>query len=336
MPRYTHLSPVERTLIAHYQEVGESISSIGRLLNRPKSTISRELARNSNKTGYNPKTADKRYMARRREKTCKIDQDKDLQAYVLGGLQEGMSPEMIAIRLKLCGELEGIQSISHESIYRWLYRPDQKKEKLYKLLVQKHGRRGRRKRVHRGKIKDRVSIHDRPEHVLNRKEVGHWEADLMSFKGNRQHMLVLHERKTRYTAAIRLPSKSAADTIQAILGFFKALPKHLFRSITFDNGTEFANHTDIVKKLGVSTYCCDVYASWQKGGIENQNGRFRRDLPRKTDLWSIGDEEFEQIITSHNLLPRKVLGGLSPIEALAKQQGKHIIFLFNKGVALHL
>lgn len=335
MKKYTHLSREERTLIAHYHDNWQSPSVISRLIRRPLSTITRELKRNANKAGYNPETAEKRYLARR-QKVCKIDKELELKNYIILCLHEGLSPELISLRLKRFGHLEEISSISHESIYRWLYRASQKAEKLYKLLIRHHGRRGRRKRIHRGKIKDRVSIHERPEHVMNRQEIGHWEGDLICFQGNRQHALVLHERQSRYTAVVRLKSKTAEETITAMLNFFKSLPTDLFKSITFDNGTEFAKHTEITKQLGVPTYFCDVYASWQKGGIENQNGRLRRDLPRKTDLLAIDDFEFEQIILSHNMSPRKVLDGLSPIELLAKHLGKNIIFLFNKGLAFHL
>ena len=97
---------------------------------------------------------------------------------------------------------------------------------------------------------------------------------------------------------------------------------------------EFSSHYEITKQLGIPTYFCDVYASWQKGGIENMNGRLRRDLPRKTDLINMSEKELEQIVISHNLTPRKVLNGLSPIEVLAKHLNKNIIFLFNQGVAL--
>lgn len=335
MKRYTHFSEEERVFISHYAGEGCSKGKIAKILNRSKSSISRELARNSNQTGYNGETAQKRYLSRR-QKPCKIDKDATLKSYVLGGLQEGLSPEMISLRLKKFGHLEEVSGVSHESIYRWLYRPAQKKEKLYKLLTQHHGRRGRRKRVHRGGIKDRVSIHQRSQRVLSRQEIGHWEADLMSFRGSTQHLLVLHERKTRYTATIKLTSKKAAETMDQILAFFKTLPRHLVKSVTFDNGTEFAKHRELTKKLNIPTFFCDVYASWQKGGIENMNGRFRRDLPRKTDLLKITDEDLENIITSHNLSPRKVLGALSPIEVLANHMGKSIIFLFNKGVAIHM
>jgi len=141
------------------------MGEISHVIGRSKPTISRELSRNSNKLNYNPKTAERRYLARR-QKTSKIDQDRGLKAYILDALHEGISPEMIAIRLKLFSHLESVPPISHESIYRWIYKPSQRQERLYRLLVQHHGRRGRRKRAHRGKIKNRVSIHERPKSVL--------------------------------------------------------------------------------------------------------------------------------------------------------------------------
>lgn len=335
MKRYTHLSLEERTLISHYYNDGKSIRHIAHFVGRSPSSIWREIARNSNKTSYNPQTACRRYRARR-QKVCKIDQYPDLRDYILNTLSEGLSPEMIDLRLKKFGDLEGVERISYESIYRWLYKPCQIKQKLYKLLVQHHRCRGRRKRAHRGKIKDRVSIHERPSSILDRKEVGHWEADLMSFKSNKQHLLVVHERKTRYTAALPLQNKTAAQTIKTLLEFFNSLPKHMVKSVTFDNGTEFTAHKKITNSLRIPTYFCDVYASWQKGSIENMNGRFRRDLPRKIDIKSVDIEDLNQIVLSHNLAPRKVLNGLSPIEMLAKEKGRSIIFLFKSGVALHM
>jgi transposase, IS30 family len=334
MKKYKHLTQVERTLISHYHDNGISIGEMGRRLGRNKSTIWREIRRNSNKDAYRPDTARRRYLSRRK-KARRIDRDASLKAYILERFHEGFTPELIALRLKTYGELEEISYISHESIYQWLYQPAQKKEKLYKFLPCCHARRGRRKRVHRGRIPDRTSIHDRPEIVEARKEVGHWEADLMSFRGNSQHMLVVHERVTRYTVAIKLASKTASETIAALLCFFKSLPDSLLKSVTFDNGMEFAKHKEITQQLGVPTYFCDVYSSWQKGGIENMNGRFRRDLPRKTDLLNMPEEELEQIVLGHNLMPRKVLNGKSPLESLANHLNRTIVFLFKKGVALH-
>jgi IS30 family transposase len=333
MKRYTHLSCEERTIIAHYDNLGLPLSCLAKKIGRSKSTLSRELKRNRNKTGYNPDTAGRRYLVRR-QRASKIDKDLALQTYVIDRLTEGFSPETIALRLKIAGHLEGLDSCSFETIYRWLYKPQQKKEKLYRLLTRAHAKRGRRKRVHRGIIKDRISIHDRPAEINARKEIGHWEGDLVSFKGNRQHLLVLHERKTRYTATFKLTSKTADETIHAILSFMQSLPKYLRKSITFDNGSEFARHQKLKQRLNMNVYFCDVYASWQKGGIENMNGRLRRDLPRKTDLSLLPCNELEQIVLTHNLMPRKVLGEHSPLEVLAKHFGRSILFLFNRTVAL--
>ena len=133
-----------------------------------------------------------------------------------------------------------------------------------------------------------------------------WKADLISFKRNTQHMLVLHARKTRYTALLKLENKTADHTFQQLLGFMKQLPSYLRRTMTFDNGMEFAHPFKLKQALGIDTYFCDVYASWQKGGIENMNGRIRRDLPRKTDLKALSEANIEQIMLGHNFMPRKV------------------------------
>ena len=335
MRHYTHLSLEERATIGLYYNKGLSLGEISKEVGRDKSTLSRELRRNSNQQTYVATTACKRYLSRR-QKPSRLDQDEILKTYVTDRLREGLSPEIISLRLKRFGHLEGVAYVNPESIYQWLYRPPQKKEKLHKLLVRGHGNRGHRKRVHGSKIKGRVSIHERPEAAKGRQEIGHWEVDLMAFLRNSQHMLVIHERKTRYTAAIKLANKTAAETLKALLSFFQGLPEDLLKTITFDNGTEFAYHQNLSDILKVPTYFCDVYASWQKGGIENMNGRFRRDLPRKTDLKAMCDKEFEQIILNHNLMPRKCLKAKSPIEALAKHLKKDIVFLFNQGVALQL
>ena len=334
MKRYTHLSLEERTLISHYHDNGSSIRQISHRLGRSASSISRELRRNRNRSGYKASTAEKRYLVRR-EKKSRLDLDPILQVYVIDRLHEGFSPEFISIRLKHFGHLEGVGYINPESIYQWLYLATQKKKKLHKLLRRAHGTRGRKKRATRGIIQNKTSIHERPDSVQERTEIGHWEVDLMAFLRNSQHMLVIHERATRYTGAIKLKNKTAAETLKSLLDFFQALPKELVKSITFDNGTEFARHQDLAQFLQVETFFCDTYASWQKGGIENMNGRFRRDLPRSTNLKALPDAELEQIVLNHNMTPRKCLNALSPIEALAKHMGKDIIFSFNKGVALH-
>lgn len=256
MKIYAHLTQFDRILIAYLLQQAMSVSQISRKLNRSKSTISCEVRRNSNKTDYNPETANKRALIRR-YKPCLLDQNETLKSYVIDRLREGHSPELIAFRLKKYPE-PPLSYVSHNSIYDWLYKPSQMKEHFYKLLRQGKRTRGWRKRADRSKIQQRVSIHERPEHILNRMEAGHWEADLISFRRNTQHILVLHEKKTRYTATIKLQSKRAEHTFQQIEAFLKRLPKHLRRTMTFDNGLEFARQYKLQEIFGMKTYFCDV------------------------------------------------------------------------------
>lgn len=260
----------------------------------------------ANKDGYHPATARRRYRARR-QKTRKIDRDSNLQAYIIDRLYEGFTPSAIAMRLKAFGAYEGIDTISPEAIYQWLYLLPQKRCKYNKLLPRHHARRGRRKRVHRGRIPERVSIHERPQHNEKRDEFRHWEVDLMSFQKNTQHLLVIHERKRDSRSLLSSRANLRMKPWPSFCSFFKLLTKGFVKSVTFDNGLVFSRPVNLRRQLQIPTYSCDVYASWQKGGIENMNGRLRRDLPRKTDLYKLQDEALEEIVFSHNLMPRHVL-----------------------------
>ena len=194
----------------------------------------------------------------------------------------------------------------------------------------------------------KVHFSQRSEAADTRAEAGHWESDLVICKANRP-LLVLHERKTRLTVMTRLTSKSAAETVIAIAEILTRLDPSMRRSVTFDNGTEFARHSILKDALGLTTYFCDAYASlsadfasqdrlpgsaWQKGGIENANGRIRRWLPRQTDLDELSDEEIQDVAMTLNLTPRKCLGFRSPAEALLNELGKPLKIRFNTRVAL--
>ena len=189
-------------------------------------------------------------------------------------------------------------------------------------------------RVNRSRIPNRVSIHERPENIATRDEVGHWEADLMSCIRGSQHLLVLVERKTLYGIVVRLDSKTAIHTIETIKKIMMSLPDELKKSMTFDNGGEFTNHQELVDSMGMKTYFCDPYASWQKGSVENTNGRLRRDFPRKLNLNAVSKEEIEQINIMHNLTPREKLGYKTPFESLLENLGKKLILTFNNKIAL--
>ncbi len=139
-------------------------------------------------------------------------------------------------------------------------------------------------------IKDRASIHDRPKDVETRADIGHWEGDLIICKRTRP-VLVLHERKSRVTLAARLAGKTAAETISVMLAVFGPINPALRKSVTFDNDTAFAQHALLRTMHDMTTWFCDAYASWQKGGVENANGRLRRWLPPHLDIDQVFDEE---------------------------------------------
>ena len=149
-------------------------------------------------------------------------------------------------------------------------------------------------------------------------------------------VLVLKERKSRFTIIARLKSKNAEDTARVIMDIFAQLTPQLRRSITFDNGTEFARHGLLGEALGMATWFCDAYASWQKGAVENINGRLRRDLPRSLDIDQMSDEDFADINLMHNLTPRKCLGFKTPLQALLSQLGINAKLSFHRGVALQI
>src|SRR5271167_1367173 len=187
----------------------------------------------------------------------------------------------------------------------------------------------RRARPSRDTIKDRASIHDRPKTIESRGEAGHWEGDLIICKCTRP-VLVLHERKSRVTLAARLTGKTAAETISAMLAVFGRIDPHLRRSITFDNDTAFAQHGLLRTMRDMTTWFCDAYASWQKGGVENANGRLRRWLPRHLDIDRTSDQDIQEIVLTTNLTPRKCLGFKTPFQAVLAELGKDVQIRFSQ------
>ena len=242
-------------------------------------------------------------------------------------LLEGWTPEQIAGWLRR-GEERGLRAISTETIYAFVHRAGQKAEKLWKLLPRGRTRRGRRRaREPRSAIAERRSIHDRPEAVHERKEAGHWEGDLLICRRTRP-VLVLKERKTRFVLAARLAGKSAGETVAIMMAVFRRLDPRLRASVTLDNDTAFARHGLLASACAMTTWFCDAYASWQKGAVENANGRLRRDLPRDLDLDALGDTELQEIVLTHNLTPRKCLGFVTPLQALLGELGRDVQIRF--------
>ncbi len=332
MPGYNHLDRPERDQIAELKAQGLGATAIAKAIGRHKSTISRELRRNAHADGtYRPVFAEGSYLFRRQREAV-LETNKPLRSFVVDRLAEGWTPEQIAGWLRRGIEI-GLRALSTETIYAFIFRTAQKAEKLWRYLVRRKASRGRRASRSKDRITDKTHISQRPAAANDRAEPGHWEADLVICK-RAKPLLVLHERKTRLTVMTRLASKTAAETVKAITDILDQLDPRLRRSMTFDNGGEFARHALIKDAFAMTTYFCDAYASWQKGGIENMNGRIRRWLPRSAELDDLTDEDIQDIAMTLNLTPRKCLGFKTPAEAFLDALGKALTIRFNAPVAL--
>src|SRR6478736_5299121 len=285
---YGQLSLEERVEIYRLHAGGRSQNEIASALDRAPSTISRELRRNSRPTkvwngGYEPVRAQQLAERRRR--------------------------------------WDGRVIISHESIYRCIYHRAAQKDCWHRLLPRHKRRRGRRRRPGgspAGFIKQRRSITERPTEVEGRGTPGHWEADFMLFARCGQGLLVLHERQTRFSKVKHPVDRKAVLTARTIARQLGKLPQAMRKTISFDNGNEFAEHHRLHKTLGVQTFFCDPHSPWQKGGVENSIGRLRRSLPRKTDLNLITAAALKRHVQRLNDTPRKCLDFKTPAEAFSK------------------
>jgi IS30 family transposase len=313
MSRYTQLSLEERCSIARLHEAGQSSRQIAAALDRQPSTIARELKRNSgNRVGYQPAYAQAQASARRWT-GCRLERNDDLRGAVLDRLAAGWSPEQIAGRLE---HEEGRKVISHETIYRFVYaqlkRTNDTKWRLY--LPRAKIKRGWRTKGGWPRTNGKCSIHDRPADIATRQTPGHWEADMMGFSDRRQNLLVAQERTSRFTLVAKPLNRKAAVILAQLRRWFSRLPPGMRQSLTQDNGPEFARHHKLAKALGLKTYFCDPHSPWQKGSIENMNGRLRRTLPRSADLATISHPAIAAIAKRHNDTPRKCLGFKTPAE----------------------
>jgi IS30 family transposase len=312
---YRQFSVEERCEIARLSADGLSIRQIAAGLDRAPSSVARELKRNRGaQVGYQPVYAQHQAQARRWSGS-RLDRDAPLRDQVLGQLRAGWSPEQIAGRSG--------RAISTETIYRFIYaqitRHNDFSWRHYLPRAKfKRGRRGKKGGSPALHMAQRVALSERPPEVAQRLVPGHWEADLMAFARYGQNLLMLHERMSRALIGSTLPSKHAQPVVSAIGAALGALPEPLRRTVTFDNGTEFARHYEL-NALGIQTFFCDPHAPWQKGGIENAIGRMRRFLPRKTDLANLDQARFLNLIALYNNTPRKCLDWKTPAEAFSNQ-----------------
>jgi IS30 family transposase len=329
--RYRQFSLEERCEIARLSLEGRSIRQIAAALDRAPSSVARELKRNGGaQVGYAPAYADQQAKARHWIGS-KLDRDAALRDKVLGQLASGWSPEQIAGR----SGREGEASIGVETIYRFIYAQIARHNDFSwrNYLPRRKARRGRRSMKARSPasfIAYRVPLTQRPAEAAGRQVPGHWEADLMAFSKYGQNILMLHERSSRALIGTRLASKHAEPIGEALGAMLALLPQPLRRTVTFDNGTEFARHYAL-NALGIKTFFCDAHAPWQKGGIENAIGRMRRFLPRKTDLATLDTERFFTLVAAYNATPRKCLDWQTPAEAFSR----HLLHFERESTSRH-
>jgi len=307
MNDYNRITKQERCLIEMGIRSGKSRRSIAARIGRPPKTVSEEIRRNGGYLGYYAVQAHYERNKSNRSGYSKIDANLRLADYIRNKLVLRWSPEVIAGRWK---KENHDSHISHESIYTWIYKQT---GDLHIQLPRKKKKRGFKPQRSKSLIPNRVSIHLRPENINNRSEVGHFEGDLMFQQGNKsQNILTVIERKSRMIILKKNPSKHSGKIMESLKDI-QSRGKYPMKTITFDNGSEFSNHS----KLGIDTYFCDPASPWQKGAVEHANGIVRQYIDFRMDINNIDQQMLDSVANLINDKPRKVLGFMTPNESAA-------------------
>ena len=323
-PSPARLSAGEREEIRRGLDGDESFAAIARRLGRVTSTVSREVNANGGRRGYAGWRAHRRASDRaRRPKVAKLAGCERLRVQVETWLvAELWSPTQISTQLRIEFPDDPMMRVSPETIYQSLYvqgRGALRKELTACLRTGRAVRRNRSRLEHRGRIPDMVMISERPAEVADRAVPGHWEGDLILGKNNRSAVGTLVERTTRYVLLLHLPGDHTAPTVRAAMtAKIKTLPEHLVRSITWDQGTEMAQHGAFSIDTGVQIYFCDPHSPWQRGTNENTNGLLRQWMPKGTDLSIHTEADLDTIAYKLNNRPRQTLDWMKPSQALAQ------------------
>ena len=315
------LTALDREEISRGLAAEASFAAIGRRLQRPTSTISREVRRHGGRLGYRAAAADRAAWHRaRRPKRCRLAQQPHLRAIVAAALARDWSPQQIAAWLRRHYRDNPEMHVSHETIYRSLF--VQARGVLKRELV-RHLRRGRplRRPRHRPalshtRIADVVSIRERPAEVADRAVPGHWEGDLLRGAGY-SHIATLVERHSRFVMLVRTPQVDAPSVARALARHIRQLPPQLRRSLTWDRGTEMAAHRQFTVATNVQVYFCDPQSPWQRGSNENTNGLLRQYFPEGMDLGPVSQAHLNRIADRLNTRPRKTLDYETPADRLA-------------------
>jgi transposase, IS30 family len=317
------LSLSEREEIRAGIAAGDSFRVIAARIARAPSTVSREVGGVLGRARYRATRADDRAcLAARRPKPSKLASDPRLRRAVTEMLERRFSPQQISARLRLEHPDDAEMRISPETIYQSLY--VQSRGRLRKDLTRclrsgRSKRKPRRGPTGQGRLKEMVSISQRPAEVSDRAVPGHWEGDLIVGKGNRSFIGTLVERQTRYVMLSYLGSDASTETVTAkIAEQIVRLPEQLRLSLTWDQGREMARHTEFTVATGVKVYFCDPHSPWQRGSNENTNGLLRQYFPKGTDLAVHDQPELDRVAAQLNGRPRQTLDWLTPTEKMVE------------------
>jgi IS30 family transposase len=330
---YRQLTADDRNTIQRGLNEGLSCRQIAQRLGRCPSTVTREMARSQPTATYDAVSAGRGTHRRRRRGRRKLVAGSVLLQTVVTDLKAGWSPEQIAGRLKHMHPDEPNLLVSHETIYRYIYA--QPRGELRKTLIaalrQSHKTRlpRTRGRDRRGRLRDMVSIHERPVEALGRAIVGHWEGDLIKGAGNASAVGTLVERKSRYVLLAQVDGAGAEAVLDGFTRRMRTVPPAVRKTLTYDQGKEMARHQELAQRLNIRVYFADPHSPWQRPSNENTNGLLRQYLPKGTDLSGLSQRYLTQIATALNTRPRKCLGFLTPEEVMSQE-----IRLLNTAVAL--
>jgi len=314
------LSLAEREDISRALVAGHSIRSIAAAQSRAPSTISREIRRNGGAKRYRASYADQAAWDRaHRPKACKLALHPALAKRVADKLQQQWSPQQIAGWLMHTYPDDATCQVSHETIYRTLYiqsRGALKQELLAHLRRTRGMRRSRhhtQKTPDHGRIKDTISISERPASAEDRAVPGHWEGDLL-FGDRNSQIATLVERHTRYVMLVKVDGKDTETVVNALIKNARRLPKQLYQSLTWDRGKEMAAHRRFTLATDIQVYFCDPHHPWQRGSNENTNGLLRQYFPKGISLSDVSQAELDAVARKLNERPRKTLGYETPTE----------------------
>lgn len=325
---YQQLTYGDRISIGVLKQQGNSPTKIAHLIGKDRSSIYREFSRNSTKVGYFPEIANTLAQDRKSEAAAISRIDEDEKKWIIEKLRLQWSPEQISNRMKL--EL-GV-SISHEWIYQMVYEDRKNGGDLYLHL--RWGRKTRKKRGggrdKRGQIPNRVSIDQRPQIINDRGRLGDLEGDTIIGSNQGGNLLTLVDRKSRFTLIEKLENKTAEITSNAIIHICNS-NEFTYKSITFDNGTEFTDHEKITNETGFPIYFAHPYCSNERGTNENTNGLIRQYFPKKTDFSKVSQNDVKKVQHLINHRPRRVLNFKSAYEI---HSGETLQYFFSNSVTV--